>query len=74
MKNHFVAFWIWNKRESRMTMTPSRVASGKAPFAQRALQSLCGTHLYRKLEKKIAKSKRDKRNAAIWADKFGRHA
>jgi hypothetical protein len=72
MRNHFVAFWVWNRRKSPMTMTPPRVASGKAPFSRRVLQSLCGTPLYRKLEKKIAKSKREKREAAPWLGKFGK--
>lgn len=74
MKNHMVPFWNWNKRESKMSFTPKRVASGKASFSQRVLQSLCGVPLYRNWEKHIRALKREKRNAAIYAEKFGRRA
>ena len=50
MKSQIVPFWIWNKRNSPMTMTPRRVASGKASFNTRVLRSLCGIVLYRRGE------------------------
>lgn len=74
MKNKPVAFWIWNKRESRMTMTPKRVASGKAPFNQRVLQSLSGILMHRKAETFMRKARRNVREAQIWASKLRRSA
>lgn len=71
MKNQPVAFWVWNSRESKMTMTPKRVASDKAPLNTRVLQSLSGRLMYRKAETFIRKHKRNQREAKIWAQKFG---
>ena len=70
MKNSPVAFWIWNKRESRMSLTPARVASGKASFNQRVLQSLSGLLMYRKGKTFRRKLKRNQREAQAWAEKF----
>lgn len=69
MKSTPVAFWIWNKRKSPMTLAPSRPSSGKASLKFRVLNSLCGVNLYRKAEKLIAKSRREKREAAKWEAK-----
>jgi uncharacterized protein YhbP (UPF0306 family) len=73
MKSNIVPFWVWNKRESRMTMTPGRVASGKVAFATRILRSLCGIAMYRKGEKKRRKLMREDRAAAVYEQKFGHH-
>lgn len=58
MKNSFVAFWVWNKRKSPMTMSPRRVKSGKSSFNQRVLSSLSGIALYRKAEKILRQSRK----------------
>ena len=72
MSRNFVPFWTWNKRKSPMTMTPKRVASGKAPFSQRVLKSLSGVPLYRKWEKHVKNLKHEQQSRMAYAEKFGR--